>query len=92
MPLWTAQSLPRSFAQSIVCTSLCHRILQSRDAPPSDQVVLARKFQKHRGDALRTLTADLARREHQTSDVTLASVLMLLLLEVSMVVLKSCLC
>lgn len=81
MPLWTAQFLPRSFIQSMICTSLCHRILQSSDAPPSEQAALARRFQKHRGHALRTLTEDLAQREHQTSDVTLSSVLILLLLE-----------
>ncbi|KAK4040943.1 fungal-specific transcription factor domain-containing protein [Parachaetomium inaequale] len=74
MPHSTAPYLPRSFTQSIVCTSLCHRILQSSDAPPSDQVVLARKLQRHRGDALRALTADLAQQELQTSDFTLASI------------------
>lgn len=81
MPPITASYLPRSFTQSIVCTSLCHRILQSRNAAPSDQVVLARRLQRHRGDALRALTADLA-KEEEPSDVTLASVLTLLLVEV----------
>ena len=82
MPPITASFLPRSFTQSIVCTSLCHRILQSSHAAPSDQVVLARRLQRHRGDALRALTADLA-KEGEPSDVTLASVLTLLLVEVS---------
>lgn len=85
-PYWmfefTVPFLPKAFIQSIISTSLCHRILQSSDAPPSDQLALARRFQKHRGHALRALTADLARPDHQTSDLTLASVLLLLLLEV----------
>ncbi|KAH6853258.1 fungal-specific transcription factor domain-containing protein [Chaetomium sp. MPI-CAGE-AT-0009] len=81
MPPITASILPRSFTQSIVCTSLCHRILQSSDASPSDQVVLARRLQQHRGDALRALTADLGKQK-EASDVTLASVLCLLLVEI----------
>ncbi|KAK3299867.1 fungal-specific transcription factor domain-containing protein [Chaetomium fimeti] len=81
MPPITASILPRSFTQSIVCTSLCHRILQSSDAAPSDQVVLARRLQRHRGDALQALTADLGKQK-EPSDVTLASVLTLLLVEI----------
>jgi hypothetical protein len=90
MPPITASILPRSFTQSIVCTSLCHRILQSSDAAPSDQIVLARRLQRHRGDALRALTADLA-KEGEPSDVILASVLTLLLVEVSSTKYPSCL-
>lgn len=82
MPPITASFLPRSFTQSIVCTSLCHRILQSGNAAPSDQIVLARRLQRHRGDALRALTADLSEQK-EPSDITLASVLILLLVEVS---------
>ncbi|KAL2128554.1 hypothetical protein VTI74DRAFT_9026 [Chaetomium olivicolor] len=82
MPRSTAPYLPQAFNESIVCTSLCHRILQSRDAPPSDQLVLARRLQRHRGEALRALTGDLAKPEGQSSDLTLASVLLLLLVEI----------
>lgn len=85
MPCSTAPYLPRSFTQCFVCTSLCHRLLQSGAALQSDQLVLARRLQRHRGDALRALTADLASPEHQTSDLTLASVIVLLLVEVSVV-------
>jgi len=84
MPHFTAPLLPRSITESIVCTSLCHRILQSSDAGPSGQVVLARRLQRHRGDALRALTNDLAQAEHQASDVTLAAVLLLLMVEVGL--------
>ncbi|RYO79051.1 hypothetical protein DL766_009726 [Monosporascus sp. MC13-8B] len=69
MPPCAVTLLPQSFTQSIVCTSLCHRILQSSDVPPSDQVVLARRFQKHRGDALRALAADLAELDDKKSDL-----------------------
>ncbi|EAQ93762.1 predicted protein [Chaetomium globosum CBS 148.51] len=81
MPPITASFLPRSFTQSIVCTSLCHRILQAGNAAPSDQIVLARRLQRHRGDALRALTADLSEQK-EPSDITLASVLILLLVEI----------
>ncbi|KAL2256920.1 hypothetical protein VTK26DRAFT_920 [Humicola hyalothermophila] len=82
LPLFAASVLPRSLVHSIVCTALCHRILQSRDAAPSHQTALTRKLQRHRGESLRALSADLGRPEQQTSDRTLASVLSLLLVEI----------
>lgn len=86
MPHSTAAVLPQAFNETIVCTSLCHRILQSKDAPPSDQFVLARRLQQHRGGALRALAGDIAKPEGQTADLTLASVLLLLLVEVCFLV------
>ncbi|KAK4096852.1 hypothetical protein N658DRAFT_435215 [Parathielavia hyrcaniae] len=82
MPPSTVSLLPRSFTQNIVCTSLSHRILQSSRAAPSHQVVLARRLQRHRGDALRALATELSKPEHQTSDLTLASIILLLLVEI----------
>ncbi|KAK4129714.1 hypothetical protein N657DRAFT_653023 [Parathielavia appendiculata] len=82
MPASTAPLLPRSFTQNIVCTSLAHRILQSSLAAPSHRVVLAQRLQRHRGCALRALTAELSKPEHQTSDLILASIILLLLVEI----------
>ncbi|KAL2194770.1 fungal-specific transcription factor domain-containing protein [Corynascus similis CBS 632.67] len=82
MPRSSARFLPPSCAQSIVCTSLCHRILQLSDATESDQIILARRLQRHRGEALRALNADLAKQDLQAADATLASVLLLLLVEI----------
>ncbi|KAK4244933.1 hypothetical protein C7999DRAFT_16842 [Corynascus novoguineensis] len=69
MPRFSVRFLPPSCAQSIVCTSLCHRILQLSDAPESDQIILARRLQRHRGEALRALNADLGQRDLQASDI-----------------------
>lgn len=82
MPHVAVSVLPPSFTHSIVCTALCHRILQSSNAAPSDQMVLTRKLQKHRGEAVHALRADLAKPESHASDWTLACVLLLLLAEV----------
>ncbi|GAB1318370.1 Arginine metabolism regulation protein II [Madurella fahalii] len=74
--------LPRSCTQSLVCTALCHRILQLSDASALVQAALTRRLQWHRGEALRALAADLGRPENQTADSTLAAVLLLLLVEI----------
>ncbi|KAK3309459.1 fungal-specific transcription factor domain-containing protein [Chaetomium strumarium] len=81
MPHAAAPYLSTSCAQSLVCSALCHRVLQSSEAPPSDQFVLVRRLQRHRGEAIRALTADLGLPEQQASDMTLAAVLFLLLVE-----------
>ncbi|KXX82205.1 Arginine metabolism regulation protein II [Madurella mycetomatis] len=75
-------SLPRSCTQSLICTALCHRVLQLSDAPASAQAQLAQRLQRHRGEALRALADDLGRTENQTTDSTLAAVLLLLLVEI----------
>ena len=62
-----------------------HRLIRSYASPlpPSDRAALATRLQKHRGECIRALTADLAEQNTQMSDGTLGAVLALLLSEVS---------
>jgi len=83
MPPANTRFTPRACIESVICTALCHRILQLTDGQTaSEKAILSTKLQKHRGEAIRQLTALLANSEEQTSDATLASVLTLLLAEI----------
>ena len=85
MPVSAVAWVPRAITESLICTALCHRLLQSSDTPAAETAVLTTRLHRHRGEAIRELTTLLGKPDQQTSDVTLASVLTLLLAEVSIV-------
>lgn len=84
MPQAAASWIPRACIESLICTSVCHRLLQSGDArTAADKAVLWTRLHRHRGEAIRQLTTLLGDPDEQASDATLASVIVLLLFEVS---------
>ena len=85
LPTCVIHRLPRSAVLNVVSTAIGHRLMRSyaRPLPPSDRAALATRLQKHRGESIRALTADLAEQNTQMSDGTLGAVLALLLSEVS---------
>ncbi|SPO04657.1 uncharacterized protein DNG_07342 [Cephalotrichum gorgonifer] len=82
IPLAHVSAMPDSIIQTIICSSLGHRIMQLQDAPQQDQRTLATRLQSHRGKALRVIAQQLCDPREQTSDVTLAAVIVLLLVEI----------
>lgn len=84
IPLNAVSYIPPTVAESFKCVALGHRILQFRKGyhDEAERKTLAKRLQKHRGAAIRSLSEDLARPGYQTSNEALASVLTFLLSEV----------
>lgn len=75
--------LPQPMLEGLICTTLGHRMMSTaHEAGSSQTMVLAKKMQYHRGRALGLLSEFIADPELCTHEVTLASILSLLLSEV----------
>ncbi|CEJ91541.1 hypothetical protein VHEMI07243 [[Torrubiella] hemipterigena] len=75
--------LPQAMMESMICTALAHRIMQtSHDIGSQKTLILAKKLQRHRGEAIRLLGEDLADPNLCTGDATLLTVISLLLSEI----------
>jgi hypothetical protein len=83
MPVAAVASFPRVIIENIICTALCHRVLQVQDDSSLPvRAALTAKLYRHRGESIRELKELLGRPGELTSDTTLASVLSILLVEV----------
>lgn len=75
--------LPQPLLEGLICTTLGHRMMTTAHATGSSQaMVLAKKMQYHRGRALEQLSEYIADPDLRTHEITLASILSLLLSEV----------
>lgn len=91
---WAAQDLytmkkayipymPPVILESIICSSLAHKILQtSHNMPSQESLVLVKRLQQHRGTTIKLMTDDLDGDWASVSDITLASMISFLLTEV----------
>lgn len=75
--------LPQPLLEGLICSTLGHRMMTTAHATGSSQaIVLAKKMQYHRGRALGLLSEYIADPDLCTHEITLASILSLLLSEV----------
>lgn len=71
-----SQSLPDFLRFGMVCMALCHRMNRTMDK------ALLRKFYLYRGIAIRSLNDTLAVEHERTTDIVIAGVLTILLVDV----------
>lgn len=76
--------MPKAAIEAMISSSLGHRLLQvGYDMQSKDAVVIARRLQTHRGNAMRLLSELVADPISQQLDPTLAAVVIFLLSDVS---------
>ncbi|CEJ79828.1 hypothetical protein VHEMI00045 [[Torrubiella] hemipterigena] len=74
--------MPPVILESIICSSLAHKILQTSHNMPSDEsLVLVKRLQQHRGTTIKLMTDELEGDWGSVTDVTLASMICFLLTE-----------
>lgn len=75
--------LPEAMLESLICTALAHRIMQTSHEIGSERtLILAKKLQHHRGKSIRLLANDIDDMNTHTTDLTLVTIITLLLSEV----------
>lgn len=76
--------MPPIILQCILCSSMAHRILQtSHTIGPANSIVLAKRLQTYRGEALAMMAESLATAEEEPSDNVLFCMIVFALTEVN---------
>ncbi|KAJ3499398.1 hypothetical protein NLG97_g374 [Lecanicillium saksenae] len=83
VPLFAVAYMPPASHETMICTSLGHRLLQmGYNAQSKDAIVVARRLQTHRGNAMRFLSEMIANPSFQYGDQTLGAIVIFLLSDI----------